>query len=155
MSHMTAINLVITDLDALDAAVRELGGRVIRNAPEGTMQWYGRSVGDYELPEGFSAQQFARPEHVIQFPQFRYTVGLFKNPQCAGWVPLMDFFGDQKGGRHDGGLLAAHLGGYTAPKLKQIYGVAAATKAALARGLKVNRVTMPNGSIKLMVGGIA
>jgi len=150
MSHITAIALEIRDLDALEAAAKELGATLVRNQP--TYNWYGQSMGDYPLPPGFTADMLGKCEHVIRLPGVNYEIGICRNPLKPGtFTPLYDFWGSSFGGRHDGHRLKEHFGGEALPKLTQLYGVHAATLAARLRGHAVTRQTLPNGSIKLKI----
>lgn len=172
MSHCVSIAITIHDLDALAAAVAELGGQLVRNVT--SYNWYGRSVGDYPLPAGITVDMLGHCQHVIRFPGVRYEIGLVKTAQ--GWVPLFDFYGYDGNEMHDGHKLLERIAspaalaaiksavGYEAQakataeaakagKLCQLYGVHKATLAARKQGLAVRRVTAGNGSIKLVCTG--
>lgn len=142
MSHVTNIDLVITDLAALQGAVAELDAQW----REGQRQyaWYGRHVGDYPLPPGLTKAELGKCEHAIHLPGCEYEIGVV--PQGSGYTLAFDFWGP-------GAKLKSHFGDGLA-RLKQIYGVHKATAAARARGYMVQRKPQPNGAIKLIVTGI-
>lgn len=144
MSHVTAIDINITDLTALKGAVKELGAEWREG--QKTYQWYGRSVGDYPLPDGFTAKDLGKCEHAIRLAGTEYEIGVVPKKQGGGYTLLYDFWGP-------GQRLKSHFGdGLT--KLKQMYGVHKATAAARAKGYMVTRKPQSSGAIKLVVTGV-
>lgn len=148
MSHITSIAIEIRDLDALEAAARELNATLVRN--QRTYTWYGKSVGDYPLPEGFTADMLGKCEHAIKLPGTNYEIGVTRHlTKPSAYTLLYDFWG-YGGSFHDGHKLKNHFGEGLC-RLVQLYGVHAATRTARARGHAVQRQTLPNGSIKLQI----
>jgi len=148
MSHIAAIDIKITDLEALKAAARELGAFWVEGKK--TYNWYGRSVGDYPLLAGMTADQLGKCDHAIALPGVRYEIGVVKLPDGTHTLAY-DFYG--YGGQHDGQKLLAHFGdGLT--KIKQFYGLHKATIAARLRGYSTSRKLAANGDIKLQITGI-
>jgi hypothetical protein len=135
MSHVTSIDIEIRDLDALESAVGELGAAFIHGRT--TYNWYGRHVGDYPLPAGFTQDQLGKCEHAIRLPGVNYEIGVVKNPVKEGTFTLLfDFYGQS--GAHDGEKLRKHFGDGLS-RIKQMYGVHVAEKAARAKGWIVSR----------------
>ena len=150
MSHVTTVNLDVRDLDALQVAAADLGGELVRDVS--TFKWYGRSVGDAPLPEGFTVDDLGKCEHVIRFPPDAkgrpgYEVGICRRRDGRpGYVPLWDSWGP---GRHiadrignDGGLL------------KQAYAAEVARKQLALQGFTVARTRNPQtGALVLTATG--
>ena len=137
MSHVTAINIEIKDLDALDAACAELRCNLKRG--KSTYNWFGHSVGDYPLPEGFTEQMLGHCDHAIQLPGVNYEIGVCCNPVKPGsYTLLYDFYGYGSAGGHDGHLLKNHFGDGL-QKLKQLYGLHLTQRNLTKRGIAFTR----------------
>lgn len=144
MSHVTNIDIEISDLTALEKAVAEMGGTFIREKKNYT--WYGRHVGDYPLPEGFTKDMLGKCEHAIGLKDTTYEIGVVRNPAKPNkYTLLYDFWGP-------GEKLKTHFGDGL-KKLKQMYGVHAATLAAKKKGYLVARKQVGN-TIKLQITGV-
>lgn len=144
MSHVTTINIDITDLAALEAAVHEAGALFQRGKT--SYKWFGRSVGDYPLPAGFKADDLGKCDHVIHLPGCEYEIGVVKNPaKPNSYTLLYDFWGP-------GQKLKTHFG-TNMEKIKQLYSVHRAAAACRAKGYSVHRVTKQDGTINLAVTG--
>lgn len=78
MSHVTEVDVEITDLDCLEQACAKLGLELVRGKTE--YKWYGRHVGDYPLPAGFSKEDMGKCEHVIRIVDndTAYEIGVVK-----------------------------------------------------------------------------
>lgn len=84
----------IESLDSLKAACSELGLRFNEGAE--SYKWYGRSVGDYPLPEGFTKEDMGKCDHSISVPgkPGAYEVGVCKAKDGSdGYELLWDFWG--------------------------------------------------------------
>jgi len=92
MSHVAIVDIEIKDLEALSRACETLGLKF--NQGQKTYKWYGRSVGDYPLPAGFNVSDLGKCDHAISVPGNRqaYEVGICKNPNGKGYLPLWDFY---------------------------------------------------------------
>jgi hypothetical protein len=92
MSHVAIVDVEIKDLAALARACTNLGLQF--NEGQKTYKWYGRSVGDYPLPDGFKASDLGKCNHAISVPGNKqaYEVGICKNPNGKGYIPLWDFY---------------------------------------------------------------
>jgi hypothetical protein len=126
MSHVTEITLTVTDLDALEAAAKRLGGQLHRN--KRTYKWYGRFMGDSTPPAWMRPEDFGKCEHCISIPGCDYEIGLVRKPGAPGWQLVWDSW------RH-GGLTRAL--GENAERLKTAYAAEAATRAARRKGWTV------------------
>lgn len=76
MSHVVTLRVKITSKANLIAAVERMGGTWIEGRTRFT--WYGRHMGDYKLPEGFSKSEMGHCHHCVSFPGITYQVGLIE-----------------------------------------------------------------------------
>ena len=76
MSHVAKIELEIQSLEDLKLACRRLG--FIFQENQQNYQWYGRSVGDYPLPEGITVDALGKCDHAIKVPECTYEIGVVK-----------------------------------------------------------------------------
>jgi hypothetical protein len=103
MSHVSRIELEIKDPEALKAACERLGGEVIQ---KNTYAWYGRSVGDHPLPDGFTKEDLGKCDYALSFPHATYEVGVVQRGKNC--TLLWDFYSEGGLARvlgHQGGLL--------------------------------------------------
>lgn len=92
MSHVEKTTCPIDDLDSLAAAVAHLGATFVRG--QKTYAWWGRSVGDYPLPEGMTEADLGKCSHAIRIPGCEWEVGVVESKTKKGQYHLMyDFFG--------------------------------------------------------------
>lgn len=146
MSHVVSIKTVLTDIEAIKRTCKELGLTFKEN--QKTYAWWGSSVGDYPLPEGFTKEQLGHCEHAIGIPGTTWEIGLAQPTGQKGLRMLFDFFGSK------GTPILQAVGGQNADKFTQLYAVHKATLEAKKRGLTVTRKAGANGSINLVcVGG--
>lgn len=140
MSHVSKIDIKPTDLAALKLAAKRLGGELVEQK---TYKWYGTSVGDYPLPEGFTAKDLGKCDFAIKFPDAKYEVGVVKRKDGKpGYELLWDFW--------SGGFGLEKAIGKDGNKLKQSYGVEAAKRAAMLKGWSCFEQKTPTG-IKLTI----
>jgi len=153
MSHVTSVKLKIRDLTALRLAVQRLGGTLVEG--QLTYNWWGQSVGDTKLPEGFTVEMLGKCQHAIRVPGGNYEIGVVKMP--AGHYELAydsySFGAGPNGIKADGQKLHVYFGDQL-KGLIQIYGVTAATLAAKAKGWMVSETKLSNGAIKLQMRGM-
>ena len=95
MSHVAIVQVEIKDLGALKAACADLGLSFMED--QKTYAWFGRSVGDYPLPDGFSERDLGHCEHAISLGDGRhphaYEIGVVpRRDGKPGWTLLWDFF---------------------------------------------------------------
>jgi hypothetical protein len=141
MSHVAKIEVEIRDLEALAAACQRIGCELHMGQRE--YAWFGTSVGDYPLPEGFKAADLGKCEHAISVPGASYEVGVVaRRDGRQGYTLLWDSWSS--------GGLERKLG-QGASRLVQAYGVEAATRAARRQGYSVTETTREDGAIVLKV----
>lgn len=95
MSHVANISTagLEYDLDAIKHLCQWQGWEFLEG--QQTYAWFGRSVGDYPIPEGYNVDDLGKCEHAIRLPGCSYEVGVVKG-QNGGWVIMADFW--QSGG---------------------------------------------------------
>jgi hypothetical protein len=142
MSHVTLIDLHIKDLDALKTAAKMLGLEFVEN--QKTFKWYGRSVGDYPMPTGFTAADMGRCDHAIRIPgnAGAYEVGVVRRRDGKpGYALMWDFW--------NGGYGLRDKIGNNGDKLRQGYSEAVATNKLRAMRFRVQRTVTPQGKVVL------
>lgn len=84
MSHIITSKAAILDLDALEVACQRRGLELVRD--QETFRWFGESVGDYPLPEGFTEADMGRCSHAIQIlgNSKAYEIGLVETRESDG-----------------------------------------------------------------------
>lgn len=142
MSHVAKIQLQISDLDALDAACRELG--LTLNRDQRTYQWFGTHVGDYPLPDGFTQHDLGHCEHAIKVPGTSWEIGVARARGHSHYTLLFDFYGSL------GQPISKAIGGNEGTKLKRAYATHAAIQQAKKQGWTYTRRDL-NGKTKLTI----
>lgn len=141
MSHIAKIEIEVRDLDTLEAACKRIGCALARG--QTSYAWFGRSMSDYPLPEGFSVTDLGKCEHAVRVPGASYEIGVVtRRDGREGYTMLWDSWGS-------GGL--ERVLGKNAGRLVQAYGVEAATRAARRAGHHVTETTQADGSVLLRV----
>lgn len=142
MSHITKIDIEVSDLTALKAACRRLGFTFAEG--QKTYVWYGRLVGEAPLPEGLSIDDLGRCDHAIGVPGAGYEIGV--RASMRGFRLLWDSY--QRGGLEQKVGKGAGL-------LKQAYGIEKAKLEARRKGYSVYESRKADGSItlKIQLGG--
>ena len=136
--HVATVKLEVRSLEALKAACQRLGLEFREGQTH--YAWFGESVGDYPLPEGFTKSDLGHCDHAIHVPGASYEVGVvFKN---GAYRLIWDSWSN-------GGLEAAL--GKDCNLLKQSYGIAAALEAAQRQGLTCWEEQLTDGAIKLHI----
>ena len=153
MSHVATISLEIRDLDALAAACGLLGLELVRG--QKVYNWYGRSVGDSKLPDGFTVEELGKCEHAIRIKgtslngqinkNMPYEIGLAnRRDGKSGYVLMWDTY---QGGHG----LVAKVGGEQCDKLRQNYAVEVAVRIAKRTGHRViKRTIRSDGSVQIV-----
>ena len=112
MSHVTTIDATDKyDIPSLKQMCKNEGWEFIENKT--TFAWFGRHVGDYPLPAGFTVDDMGKCSHAIRIPGCTYEVGVVRKGE--EWKLLYDFWGT--------GGLKQRLG-ENAGLLKQSYSMA-------------------------------
>ena len=143
MSHVAKIEIEIKDLGALRSAAEKIGMELVEG--QKAYRWYGRSVGDTKLPDGFTAAELGTCEHALRVKgnPSAYEIGVVaRRDGGAGYTLLWDSWA--------GGYGLVEKVGAKAEKLKQAYGVAVATRVALRAGYRVvGTMTRADGRVEL------
>jgi len=126
MSHVTKIALKITDLDALEAALKRIGGLELRRG-QNTYEWYsGKGVCDHAIVQ---TKKLA----------LNYEIGL-KKAEDGSYELMWD--------PYDTRLLNA-VGGLDARGLRREYAASVATRQFYTQGYQVSRSITAKGEIVL------
>lgn len=161
MSHIVEIKTRLTDLAAIKEACKSIGCQFVEG--QTSYKWWGVSVGDYPLPQGFKNEDIGKCDHAIKVPGTSWEVGVVRarnadGTPAEGYTLLCDFFGP-KGypiAKAFGGTfheLYPIATGMTFHRFLQAYGVAKATIEAKKKGYMVRQQPGKNGSIQLVVTG--
>ena len=146
MSHVTVIDIEIKDLGALRRACEDLGLEFREG--QTTFKWYGRHVGDYPIPEGYSKEDMGHCEHAIGIPNNKnaYEVGVIRNKATGGWHLMWDFFA--------GGHGLQKVVGNNCSKLVQGYSkqmVKSKLLPIMSKGFQLKEQQGQNGEIVLLL----
>ena len=137
MSHISKIELEITDLESLKAACKRLGFTF--QEYQKTYQWYGRWVGDTKLPEGILESDLGKCDHAIQVPECSYEIGIVR--RGSKYTLLWDSW-------HAGGLEKKI--GVGASVLKQAYTVERVKREALRKKFRICEQNI-NNTVRLVL----
>jgi len=143
MSHVVLCNFRVHDVDSLAAAVKRLGGALLRG--QSKWRWFEKFMNDSAIPKGFRPEDYGRnAEHVIRFPDCSYDIGVYKaRDGKGGYVFLHDAWQGGYG-------LDAKVGGSEYGLLKQAYAVVRAKRALAAQGKTAVEKRLPSGQIQLV-----
>lgn len=138
MSHVSTIDVVISDLPSLKVACEELGLEFRENQTK--YKWYNSYVGDAPLPQGFTEEDLGKCEHAIGVAgnPVAYEVGVVHNKIGQGFSLMYDSW--------QGGYGLENMIGKDACKLKQAYASAVAVKIASKTANLVNQFVKTDGS---------
>lgn len=135
MSHVSTIACDITDLEALKAAAKECGMELVQQS---TYRWFGKSVGDYPIPEGFTEADLGHCEYAIRIPgnPNAYEVGVVRRRDGRpGYTLIWDFWA----GGHGLESVIEKNGG----RLKREYALAVGMRQMARKGFRTERVINP------------
>ena len=93
MSHVVDIAIEIHDLNVIKAICKRAGWEFIEGKK--TYKWFGRFVGDYPMPKGYTVDDLGKCEHAIKIPGVNYEIGLAKNKNGGGLRFMFDFYDSQ------------------------------------------------------------
>lgn len=143
MSHIATVEIEIRDLDALKAACARLGLEFRQGQQQ--YKWFGRSVGNYPLPAGFTAAELGSCEHAIGIPGNKraYELGVVaRRDGRPGYVLMWDFY--------MGGYGLEAVVGKDCNALRQAYATEVAKRKAIQQGFRVQERKLSNGSVQLV-----
>lgn len=159
LSHVAAVLAEIDNLDALEAACKELGLTFVHG--QKTFKWFGEWVGDYNAQDaafkhGIDPKDYGKCAHAIKVPGSTYEIGVKQMPN-GKYKLVYDFYGT--------GRKIVNTLGKGCEKLVQHYGLNRATLLGRAKGLitqrkvtqtlrKVEGLATLNPDIKLVITGI-
>lgn len=152
MSHVVAIKTAFNDAEALRSAFDALGFDV---SEAESYRWWGYSVGDYPVPEGFTAAELGRCHFKATqrgATSGGYEAGIIDKEQLPAnhparsaypgrYIVQYDFF-DQ--------TLAKKLGSEGAPHLCQRYAVEVARAQLRRKGYQLTEERQPDGRIRVV-----
>lgn len=142
MSHIVQVSLEINDLLALMTAA-EMCGMTMKK--KSSYRWWGYSVGDFPLPEGFTEKDLGKCDYALTVKDNpdAYEVGVVpRRDGKPGYALLFDFY--------NGGLGLVDKIGENASNLKREYALAVAAKEMRRNGFRVSRsVDQKTGKPKL------
>ena len=138
MSHVAKIDLEITDKESLLAAAAACRLEVLS---QNTYKWYGYSVGDFPLPEGFSVEDLGKCDFVLSVKgnPHAYQIGVVQ--RGGKYVLLWDFFA--------GGYGLQEKIGTNGSLLKKEYVKNHAIKSLKQKGFNVHSVTDSQGKQRI------
>lgn len=148
MSHTSSVDaIVFTDLHALQLALADLSKEGVKCSltKNGTPRAY------YPNQAGLGLA-----DYVINLPDCAYDIGLYKDKDRKGYVARCDLFANRIGQ-----YLGATASGNEGPEQAQLgklfnrYATHAVTRKAVSQGMTVRRIPGADGSVRLVLGGIA
>lgn len=97
MSHVVVIDDKIMDLNAMIRCALSIGMEVM--VGQKTYKWWGHSVGDYKIPEGFTEADLGKCEHAIKVigKKNAYEIGIVKAKDGEGYSLMWDFYAGGQG----------------------------------------------------------
>lgn len=175
MSHVATIDIEITNLQDLQNACADLGLEFVEG--QQTYNWYGESVGDYAIPEGFDENDLGRCEHAIKlndaqaikavdqrrekFLEYCRTNNYQPSAEQMAIVcqrPYEIGVARRRDGKlgwtllwdfWEGGYGLQEVIGENGGRLKQAVATAASVRVMKAQGYRCHREQLPNGTVKL------
>lgn len=150
MSHISTVDLVIEDLDALAEAAGKLGLVLHRGAT--SYKWFGRFVGDYNDPQvqelGIPVSEYGKCQHKLSVVgnEHAYEIGLAKNPKGRGYVLLFDHWGGGSGLMEKVSTVGSR--GTDCNRLKQEYATEVARRQLRRQGYRVREIR-EKGNVRL------
>ena len=134
MSHVSKIELEITDLAALKAACTTMNLEFLEGKKE--YKWYGVLVNPEKtpLPDGLTENDLGKCDHAIRSPECDYEIGVVRHN--GKWLLLADFW-------YRGGL--KKVVGKNGGLLKQAYAVERIKSEARRKGYRLNQRKTENG----------
>lgn len=142
MSHIVTVDMKnVTDLEALAAAAPHFGMELVRDVKN--YKWWGHSVGDYPIPEGFTESDLGKCDHVLRVKNNpnAYEIGVVKAKNGRpGYQLIYDFYGDK-------GRAVKNCVGAKGEKLKSAYEVSYTQRHWQRKGCRVTTTRKENGVV--------
>lgn len=134
MSHVTLIDLLVKDLDALDKACGRMGLELVRG--QKTFKWFGRFMYDSPGIKGVDPAEYGKCDHAIRVKGNKqaYEIGLVARKDGKGYELRWDNW------RNGFGLCAAtgyDVNDTSGNKLKDWYAAEVARKQMSRQGFRV------------------
>ncbi len=149
MSHIVTESMIILDLAALEAACSPESGLEFRRGQD-RYRWYGRSVGNYPLPAGFTRADLGKCEHAIRVRgnDRAYEIGVVRRRDeqgnlLPGYCLMYDFW--------NGGYGLEAAAGKHCSKVKQLYTMQGIKKTLGSKYRVARTEQLPNGSMKVVL----
>lgn len=139
LSHVVSVDIEINDIAAVRAACQRMGWEFKEG--QQTYKWWGKSVGDYPLPDGVSADDLGKCDHAIGLPGAAWEIGLMKRD--GKFVPVWDYF---SGGGLENILPENGMNGFL-----QAYAIEKAKVECRKQGRSVHETKREDGSVRLEV----
>ena len=148
VSHVSSLDLIVKDLEALEVAAKACGLEFREN--QRSWRWFGRWMRDYHAPDaafnhGVAPADYGRCSHALSIPDnpAAYEVGVIACP--GGYRLAWDHY-DRELMRH----IARSGKGALADKLVQGYAAEVARKAAAKLGHRhLDETTLEDGSLRI------
>jgi hypothetical protein len=98
VSHVVTCKGEFNDLDIMRRAGEQLGARMVE---ANTYKWWGTSVGDYPVPEGFKAEELGTCHYKFTYDQdgpyrYNYEVGIIDIQQLPQDHPARAVYKNQR-----------------------------------------------------------
>lgn len=138
------MDFAVQDLDTLEQAAKDCGLELVKG--QNRYRWYGHSVGDYPMPEGFTEADLGKCDHALRIPgnNSAYEVGVVKNKNGQpGYTLLWDFWQNGYG-------LVSKVG-TNGDTLKDRYLTHHTVKHWKKKGFRVTTTQLENGHTQVRV----
>ena len=134
MSHVSNVELTVSDLDALRDAVARTNGLTWCEEQK-SYHWYGKWMDDFHgkaaaVDNGFKPSEFGKSEHAIKVDGVEYEIGVVKNPTGEGYRLIYD--------NYDSGKQIAERYGTGLETIKNSYAERVAVKQLQRKGYRVS-----------------
>ena len=133
MSHISKIEMVITDLSDLKKACTKLGFTFRED--QNSYRWYGRLVtpDKHPVPEGLTEADLGKCDHAISVPEAEYEIGVVK--RNGKYHLLLDYWDSR----------LRNAVGDNGARLKQAYAVERILSEAKRRNMRATQIRTEQG----------
>lgn len=149
MSHVAAIDLKVTDIEAAKLAFEACGMELREQAQ---YAWWGTSVGDYAIPAGLKVEDLGKCQYAarvngttpVSGPYGPWEIGLVpRRDGGPGWELMYDFFGAP-------GRALEAAAGSKLTKFKVEYASAVAIRQLARQGYRVKSTVNAQGQRQIV-----